>query len=67
MSVHTAPDGTLVISGVNFALNWSDDTPEYIEIEETSAADPEYWNRGYISVEALREMVAQIDEAMGEA
>lgn len=56
----------LAIQGDGFALNWNDDTPEHIEIEETSADSPEYWNRGYISVDELRELVAQIDEQMGE-
>lgn len=65
MSVHTAPDGTLVTRADNFALNWHDDTPDHIEIEEISAESPEFWNRGYISVEALRELLAQIDADMG--
>lgn len=67
MRVHTAPDGTLVVGADNFALNWNEDSPEHIEIEETSADSPEYWNRGYISFQAMRELVAQIDELMGEA
>lgn len=64
MNVYTAPDGTLATRADDFALNWHDDTPEHIEIEETSADEPEYWSRGYISVEALRELLRKIDERM---
>lgn len=56
------PDGTLSISADDFGLNWNDDTPEYIEIEETSADEPDEWIRGYIKVETLRELLKKIDE-----
>lgn len=60
--VKIAPDGTLFISADNFGLNWNDDTPEYVEIEETSACEPEDWIRGYVSVDTLRELLKKIDE-----
>lgn len=60
--VFLMPDGTLSISADDFGLNWSDDTPEYVEIEETSADEPDEWIRGYIKVETLRELLKKIDE-----
>lgn len=65
--MYVAPDGTLAVSADDFALNWHGDTPEFVEIEETSADSPEYWSRGYIKVGALRELLDAIDEAMEEA
>lgn len=64
--MYVAPDGTLAVSADDFHLNWHGDTPQFVEIEESSADSPEYWNRSYISVGALRELLEAIDDSMEE-
>lgn len=64
--IHVAPDGSLATRFDDFSVNWSEDTPEFIEVEETSADEPEYWSRGYVSVETLRELLKMIDHRMDD-